>query len=107
MSTSARYPGVIWIEGLKSGVDEFVRRIKELNWKALRVRHSLTSEAIKPPAEIAPNDYEDWVLKNHCKIGKDAGKIGIEEVEGMGEVADKMKKAGLEDAFLTVLKISK
>lgn len=66
-------------------MDEFVRRLKQLRWQALQVRGEETSE------------------KRLC-----AGD-GIVEVEGLGEIAERLKVLDQDTAtlFLQAMKITK
>ncbi|GAA5870394.1 hypothetical protein JCM16303_001988 [Sporobolomyces ruberrimus] len=106
------YPGVIVIEGSKENVDDFVWRIKQLQWKALQIRCEQDGALITPPEEISPMDSLEWVMRNRSQLGPvlstDSNeKICVKEVEGLNDLGDIMRKAGLEDVFLTALKISK
>ncbi|KAI5479367.1 DUF1115 domain containing protein [Pseudohyphozyma bogoriensis] len=99
------YPGVIVVEGLASNVDEFVSRIKALNWKALQVR-SETSRSVPPaPPEtnVPPLERETWVLRNVARLasvlGRQGDEVGVREVEGMGEVGDLFESTLLFRAF--------
>lgn len=106
------YPGVIVIEGSEENVDEFVWRIKQLQWKALQIRCEQDGATIKPPPEVSPNDALEWVMRHKSQLGPSlssdpAEKICVREVEGLNELGELMRKSGLEDVFLTALKISK
>ena len=81
------HPGAIFIEGEEDAVDEFVHRIKQLRWQALQVR------------------AEDVVERRVCGDGKE----GVTEVEGLGDVVERLKKADQETAnmFLEGMKISR
>jgi len=129
-----RYPGVIVIEGSQENVDEFVYRIKQLQWKALQVRCEEDGVVVTPPKEVPVTEVLEWVVRNRSHLGpvlsQDAhDKICVREVEGLNDLGDmyvlccldsrqllvlirsqsfhRMRKAGLEEVFLTALKISK
>ncbi|KAI4729169.1 DUF1115-domain-containing protein [Aureobasidium sp. EXF-10728] len=80
------HPGSIFVEGDEDQVDEFVRRLKQLRWQALQVRGEETAD------------------KRICGPGD-----GVLEVEGLGEIAEALKKidAGTADLFLQAMKIAK
>jgi hypothetical protein len=80
------HPGSIFVEGDEDQVDEFVRRLKQLRWQALQVRGEETAD------------------KRICGPGD-----GVLEVEGLGEIAEALKKidADTADLFLQAMKISK
>ncbi|CAD0050097.1 unnamed protein product [Aureobasidium pullulans] len=78
--------GSIFVEGDEDQVDEFIRRLKQLRWQALQVRGEETAE------------------KRICGPGD-----GVLEVEGLGEIAEALKKidADTADLFLQAMKIAK
>lgn len=107
------YPGVIVIEGSKENVDEFVWRIKQLQWKALQIRCEQDGAVFSAPKEISPSNALEWVMRNKSQLGPSltssdpTEKICVREVEGLNDVGDIMRKSGMEDVFLTALKITK
>jgi hypothetical protein len=80
------HPGSIFVEGDEDQVDEFIRRLKQLRWQALQVRGEETGD------------------KRICGPGD-----GVLEVEGLGEIAEALKKidADTADLFLQAMKIAK
>ncbi|KAJ7726385.1 hypothetical protein B0H16DRAFT_1383959 [Mycena metata] len=68
------YPGVIYVQGVESSVEEFVANVKAMQWLALRLRF------LEPlPA-------------------KDGGEArGWTEFEKVGEAVETMRRLGLED----------
>ncbi|KEQ73931.1 DUF1115-domain-containing protein [Aureobasidium namibiae CBS 147.97] len=80
------HPGSIFVEGDEDQVDEFIRRLKQLRWQALQVRGEETAD------------------KRICGPGH-----GVLEVEGLGEIAEALKKidADTADLFLQAMKIAK
>jgi len=80
------HPGSIFVEGDEDQVDEFIRRLKQLRWQALQVRGEETAD------------------KRICGPGD-----GVLEVEGLGEIAEALKKidADTADLFLQAMKIAK
>ncbi|GAA5972705.1 hypothetical protein JCM11641_002985 [Rhodosporidiobolus odoratus] len=106
------YPGVIVIEGLQDQVDEFVHRIKQLQWKALQVRCEQDGPVVSPPSSVSPAEASTWVVRNRSQLGSiisrdSTDKICVREVEGLNEVGEIMKKAGLYEVFLTAMKLNK
>ncbi|GAA5851902.1 hypothetical protein JCM5353_005879 [Sporobolomyces roseus] len=106
------YPGVIVIEGSQENVDEFVYRIKQLQWKALQVRCEEDGAVVIPPKDVPVTEALEWVVRNRSHLGPVLSqdvhdKICVREVEGLNDLGDIMRKAGLEEVFLTALKISK
>ncbi|KAH8926027.1 hypothetical protein BT69DRAFT_1215854, partial [Atractiella rhizophila] len=88
------YPGVILVEGKRDVlVDEFVNRIKRLQWKALQVRCEEHDRSTR--------------LADEVKARTPTERPRSIEVETMGEMAELMKRAQLEDVFLTAMKLSK
>lgn len=67
------YPGVIYCEGSKGDVEDFVSRVKSMQWLALRLRFV---EPIPQPGN--PNSRE-WL-----------------EFEKVGEVVEEMRRRGRE-----------
>jgi hypothetical protein len=80
------HPGSVFVEGDEDQVDEFIRRLKQLRWQALQVRGEETAD------------------KRICGPGD-----GVLEVEGLGEIAEALKKidADTADLFLQAMKIAK
>lgn len=80
------HPGSIFAEGDEDQIDEFVRRLKQLRWQALQVRGEETAD------------------KRICGPGN-----GVDEVEGLGEIAEALKKIDSDtaDLFLQAMKIAK
>lgn len=80
------YPGAVFAEGDEDQVDEFVTRLKQLRWQALQVR------------------AEEKAGSRVCGTGEG----GIEEVEGLGDIAEALKKQDPECAkmFLEGMKIA-
>ncbi|SCV68523.1 BQ2448_644 [Microbotryum intermedium] len=93
--------------GLEADTDEFIHRIKQLNWKALQVRCETVSDILpSPPPEIPAPERHEWLLRHHAslvQVLKD--EIRVKEVAGMNEVAELMKQAGLEHVFKSALKL--
>ena len=70
------YPGVIYAEGDRGAVEDFVQRIKAMQWLALRVR--FTEEL---PSELAsPDVSRSWTF-----------------LEKVGEVVEEMRRLGREE----------
>ncbi|GAA6059367.1 hypothetical protein JCM10212_003265 [Sporobolomyces blumeae] len=106
------YPGVIVVEGEKENVDEFVHRIKQLQWKALQIRCEEEGAVVTPPNDVPPREATEWAVRHRTHLGpnmsKDShDKVCVREFEGLNEVGELMRKSGMEDIFLTALKISK
>ncbi|GAA6040366.1 hypothetical protein JCM8097_007578 [Rhodosporidiobolus ruineniae] len=104
------YPGVFIVEGLQDRVDEFAYRIKQLNWKALQVRCEQDGALVTPSPEVPPSEAVAWAVRHHSHLGpvlsKDPKeKICVKEVEGLNEVGELMRSAGLEQVFRTALKL--
>ncbi|KAG0134715.1 hypothetical protein HOY82DRAFT_668364 [Tuber indicum] len=81
------YPGALFIEGEKESVGEYISQLKRLKWQAIQVR----DEYPAPSGQrvLAPD-------------------AGVEEVEGLSDIAEKLKKVGgsrLEEWFLGGMKI--
>ncbi|KAL4070326.1 hypothetical protein J3A83DRAFT_4188391 [Scleroderma citrinum] len=68
------HPGVIYTEGGKENVDEFVKRVKAMQWLALRVRFV---EPVEPSPYTMANPGQGWI-----------------EVEKISEVLQEMQKLG-------------
>ncbi|KAK4057704.1 hypothetical protein OIO90_001352 [Microbotryomycetes sp. JL221] len=104
------YPGVWVVEGLVADVDEFVFRIKQLNWKALQVRCEIEGNQVSKPSGNTPAEQIDWALRTQTHLasvleGGTNDKIGVREVEGLDELGTLMGQAGLADVFRTALKL--
>jgi len=73
------HPGVMYCWGLKSNVEEFVSRVKDMQWLALRVRFVQELQDV----DALPAGRNSWT-----------------EVEKIGEVVEEMKKLGRESYVL-------
>eukprot|EP00960_Hanusia_phi_P052571 761537-Hanusia_phi.AAC.2 len=85
------WPGIVVVEGPEECCQEYVRCLQRLRWKQIVVR----GEEIEP----CPNGMSiDQMRKMH---------YGFEELDcnGMSELAERCRKAGLEELFLTGMKI--
>lgn len=76
------HPGLIYCSGLESDVRDFVSKVKDMQWLALRVRF----------AEVLPNT----TLSQRQRRGS------WMEVEKVGEVVDEMRKLGRESYVLNL-----
>ncbi|KAG9047607.1 hypothetical protein FS837_001865 [Tulasnella sp. UAMH 9824] len=74
------YPGIIYAEGAKDEVEEFVQRIKQMQWLALRVRF----------VEPVPN------------MERDSSQPGWKEVSKVGEAIEEMKRKGREKLIVNL-----
>ncbi|GAA5885482.1 hypothetical protein JCM3774_003365 [Rhodotorula dairenensis] len=106
------YPGVIVAEGLADNVDSFVQIVKSWQWKALQVRCEIDGERVDPPAELSAREAPLWAVRTRSHLGRvlapdGTTKVGAREVEGLNELGEIMRSAGLEDVFLTAMKLQK
>lgn len=80
------YPGVIYCEGEKEGVVDFVGRVKAMQWLALRIR------------------FVQEVGDNEGKLDCNSDEAGLTrkwiELEKVGEVVDYMRRIGREHFVL-------
>ncbi|KAI0354690.1 hypothetical protein OH77DRAFT_481040 [Trametes cingulata] len=67
------YPGVIYCEGAKEDVEDFVSRVKSMQWLALRLRF------IEPAPQARGDEFRQW-----------------KEFEKVGEVVEEMRRLGRE-----------
>ncbi|KIO19194.1 hypothetical protein M407DRAFT_223533 [Tulasnella calospora MUT 4182] len=74
------YPGIIYAEGTKGEVEEFVQRIKQMQWLALRVRY------VEPVPDM--------------KTG--SSQQGWKEVTKVGEAIEEMKRKGREKLIVSL-----
>lgn len=75
------YPGVIYVEGAKCDVEEFVSSVKAMQWLNLRLR---VIQSIGSKVEPGGSDStRSW-----------------EEIEKMGDVVDEMKRRGGEEHLM-------
>lgn len=86
------YPGVIVVEGVEDQVDEFVHRIKQLQWKALQVRSETLGPELTPPAGLDDKARIEWAVQ-YTHFGKVLGgakgeRVCVKEIEDLGEVGD-------------------
>jgi len=86
------YPGVVVVEGVEEQVDEFVHRIKQLQWKALQVRSETLGPELTPPAGLDDKARIEWALKT-SHFGKVLSRskderVCAKEIEDLGEVGD-------------------
>ncbi|CUS07995.1 unnamed protein product [Tuber aestivum] len=81
------YPGALFIEGEKESVEEYTSQLKRLKWQAIQVRDEYP----------VPSGQRVLPLE-----------AGVEEVEGLGDIAERLKMvggSGLEAWFLAGMKI--
>lgn len=86
------YPGAVFAEGDEDAVDDFVQRLKALRWQALQVRAEETGET-----------------RLLAGLARGGGASGVEEVEGLGEIVEALRKRDEACAklFLDGMKIAK
>ncbi|GAA93596.1 uncharacterized protein L969DRAFT_64578 [Mixia osmundae IAM 14324] len=88
------YPGVIVSEGKQEDLDEFIRRIKAMQWKALTVRYD----------EVHTVALDAWTER--VSLAKVIGpKPHAIEVESMSELSAAMDQASLRSVFLSAMKL--
>ena len=85
------WPGVIVVEGPESGCQEYVSRLQHLRWKYLVVR----GEMVERGAPGTDLDALRKLPRGFQELGQD----------GMSELARRCREAGLEQLFLTSMKI--
>ncbi|KAF5343369.1 hypothetical protein D9758_015620 [Tetrapyrgos nigripes] len=112
------YPGVIYVEGSKEEVEEFVDKVKRMQWLALRVRFlegldadtgSLEAPASSQKSTAHAKGKDKETTKNLNKTGTKTGKgnqnqksqmvgrlEGWKELTKVGEVVDEMRRVGRE-----------
>jgi len=92
------YPGVIIVEGLEEYVDQFLKRIKSLNWQALSVRHE----------EVRQFHCAEGEWTQHAQLKRTGEKIGVVEVEHISEITKMVEGVdGLSETILSALRIQK
>ncbi|PKC07103.1 DUF1115-domain-containing protein [Rhizophagus irregularis] len=91
------YPGIIIVEGLNDRVHEYISRLKSLRWQAITVRSEQTE-----PLDLKEQHYGERVK---LRLGR--SNPGVTELETMSEISSKMKKADLEEMFMSAMKINK
>ncbi|KAG8953995.1 hypothetical protein FRC04_000979 [Tulasnella sp. 424] len=74
------YPGIIYVEGTKDEVEEFVQRVKQMQWLALRVRFE---EPL--PGTNTSSPHQEWG-----------------EVTKVGEAIEEMKRKGREQFIISL-----
>ncbi|CAG8452209.1 4437_t:CDS:2 [Scutellospora calospora] len=92
------YPGIIIVEGLYDNVQDYVSRLKNLRWQAITIR----SEETEVIHNSSSQDHSEFV-----KIRLGRTNPGVSEFESMSEISLRMKEAGLEEMFLSTMKINK
>ncbi|KAM0754422.1 DUF1115-domain-containing protein [Meredithblackwellia eburnea MCA 4105] len=100
------YPGVIFLEGESTSVDEIVSRLKALNWQALQLRFELEYSTVTTERSSFLQEAKLASVLRSPSDGINTNPRAI-EVETMSELAQLMREAGLEDIFLTAMKIAK
>lgn len=81
------YPGVIYCEGEKADVEEFVLNVKAMQWLALRLR-------FVEPVQRSTSSQQEGERSNSSKVWI--------ELEKVGEVLAYMQKLGREEFVLDV-----
>ncbi|KAF8821486.1 putative RWD domain-containing protein 2B [Cardiosporidium cionae] len=85
------YPGVIIVEGPEHGCYEYVNRLQRLRWKHFVCR-----------GEDIQRGTADETVDSMRKLPRGFLELGP---DGMGKLADACRMAGLEELFLTCMKI--
>jgi hypothetical protein len=85
------WPGIIVVEGPERGCQEYVARLQHLRWKYLVVR----GEMVERGAPGTDLDALRKLPRGFQELGQD----------GMSELARRCREAGLEQLFLTSMKI--
>lgn len=96
------FPGVIVCEGLDADVQEYIQRLRTLKWQAMAVRGEETERFETPESPAAPGAAADAGRR----FGADPAFHELPET-GMSELAAACRTAGIEQLFLTALKIVK
>lgn len=85
------YPGVVYVQGRRRGdVEEFVRRVRGMQWFALRVRFV---ERVEPVVAAAADGGGGGGAEVDGKGGERGRWV---EVEKVGEVVEEMRRMGRE-----------
>ncbi|KAF4040595.1 hypothetical protein GN244_ATG07270 [Phytophthora infestans] len=87
------WPGVVIVEGLEPNVQEYVRRLQHLRWKHITVRGKQTEEL----EEGSSGDIDS--LRRLPRSFHEYPE------NGMSDLATACRDAGLEELFLTTMKI--
>ena len=77
------YPGVIYCEGAQADVEDFVGRVRSMQWLALRLR-------FVEPAPTSPG------AEQFDQAGGQRGRSRWSEFEKVGEVVEEMRRLGRE-----------
>jgi len=77
------HPGVIYCSGTETNVEEFVSKVKDMQWLALRVRFTEPLPEEPSRSTIKKEPRGSWL-----------------EVEKIGEVVEEMRKLGRENYVL-------
>ncbi|GMF25988.1 unnamed protein product [Phytophthora fragariaefolia] len=81
------WPGVVIVEGAEPDVQEYVRRLQHLRWKQITVRGEQTEEGVVDDLRRLPRGFREF------------------PEDGMSDLAAACRDAGLEELFLTTMKI--
>jgi hypothetical protein len=114
--------GVIVCEGFEADVQEYLSRIRSLQWQAMQVREEQHIQLTKPlePYQGASHHHQQQRNRKDgegdhsshgpvpgvCKRGFEGGFVELPET-GMSELGQMCRAAGIEDLFLSALKISR
>ncbi|CAD7702784.1 unnamed protein product [Ostreobium quekettii] len=91
------YPGIVICEGSEEDVVEYVSRLRHLKWKAMQVRAETTTPLATPNDGEQPSDIWHFNDREFLELGEN----------GLSELATLCREAGLEEMFLSALKISR
>ncbi|KAK9900307.1 hypothetical protein P389DRAFT_10611 [Cystobasidium minutum MCA 4210] len=98
------YPGVMVFEGLEEDVDEFIKRIKALQWYALQVRYEETFEAQEDASET--DVLASCGLAKACQPSeKMRHRPFAHEVESMSDLSSLMTLSNMREAFAASMKL--
>mmetsp|Transcript_1878 Transcript_1878/g.4178 ORF Transcript_1878/g.4178 Transcript_1878/m.4178 type:complete len:332 (-) Transcript_1878:343-1338(-) len=100
------FPGIIVVEGPRADVEEYVGRIRSLSWQAMQVRGEEVEEGSLGAADAETR--EPGAGRQGFRGRRFVGSFQeLPEEGGMSALGQICREVGLEDLFLTGLKISK
>lgn len=106
------FPGIIVAEGKQADVEEYIRRIWQLRWQAMSVRAEehdagvLTKDSPASECEATHASEEQQDSLRMPRRLLQAGFVELSE-KGMDELAAACQAAGLQEMFLTSMKIAR
>jgi len=109
------FPGIVLLEGLAPDVREYLARVRALQWQAMQIRAerlvtcAACSQAAANAGQHDPQKQQKQQQVVDASAQRALGQLQFMELpeNGMSQLGQACKAAGMEDLFFAALKLSK